>query len=106
MYSASTTSAMTTPITTRMTGSISVMNRRDFGLDLLVVELCQAVQHLLQRAGRFADLHHLDRDVREHAAREQRGGEAFTLAHASGDLGDFARRGTGWSSTGRRSPAR
>ena len=33
MYSASTTAAMTTPITTRITGSMSVMNRASHGGD-------------------------------------------------------------------------
>ena len=37
----------------------------EIGLDLLVVEVGQAVQHFLQRAGLLPDFHHLDGDVRE-----------------------------------------
>ena len=67
---------MTMPMMTSSTGSISVTNRPSVGLDLLVVEVGQAVQHLLQRAGRLADLDHLHGHVREHRRAPQRRGEA------------------------------
>ena len=86
MYSASTTAAITTPITTRMTGSISVMNRADLRLDLLVVEIREAVQHLLQRSSGFADFDHLDCHVGKDAPREERRGEALSFAHPTSDF--------------------
>ena len=68
MYSDSSSAAMTMPMITSSAGSTIVTNRAEVRVDLLVVEVRQAVEHLLQRAGRLADFDHLDRDVRKRAA--------------------------------------
>ena len=74
---------MTTPMNTSIAGSITVTKRADLGLNLLVVEIGEAVEHLGQRAGRLADFDHLDGHVRHGLALEQRAGEALPFA----DLG-------------------
>ena len=65
MYSASTTTAMIDAHDDEHHRLDQRDEPRDLGLDLLVVEVGEAVQHLLQRAGRLADFDHLHRDVRE-----------------------------------------
>ena len=64
-YSASSSAAMTMP--SRM--SSTRLDERDEALEarfqFLVVEIREAVQHVLQRSGGLAHLGHLDGDVRE-----------------------------------------
>ena len=79
-YSASTMPAITTPMNTSIAGSITVTKRADFGLDFLVVEIREAVEHFGQRAGRLADFDHLDRHVGHGLPLEQRAGKALALA--------------------------
>ena len=50
-------------------------------LDILVVEVRQRVQHILQRAGGLADLHHLHRDVGKDAALIHRDRQRLPFAH-------------------------
>ena len=71
IYSARTTAAMTMPMTTSSDRLDQRDEPRHLGLDFLVVELGQAVEHLLQRAGGLPDFDHLDGHVREDLPRSR-----------------------------------
>ena len=76
MYSASSSPAITMPHDHEQHRLDHRDEPAEVRFDLLVVEIRQAVEHFLQRAGRLADLDHLDRDVRERAALVQRASPA------------------------------
>ena len=55
-------------------------HRGHAGVELLVVELGDDVQHVAQRSRLLPDLHHLERQVLEHAGRLERARQARALA--------------------------
>ena len=61
-YSATSTNATKMPMKIMIAGSMKRKQRGHSGRDILFVEFRHAAQHLRQRAGRFAHLHHVDRE--------------------------------------------
>ena len=85
MYSASTSTAMTTPISDQQRRLDHRDEPADRRFHFLVVEIGQAAQHVLQRARRLPHFDHLQRDVRHDLARRQRCRQPLPFAHALGD---------------------
>ena len=76
---------MTTPITISSTRLNQVREPGQRGLILLIIEVCDGIQHVRQRARRFADFHHLHRHVRKNVLFVQGCGQAAALADAARD---------------------
>ena len=70
------------PRNTIMSGSISDGQRGDRGVDLVVVEVGDLVEHRVHRAGLLADADHLHDHRREHLRLRERLGHVLAL----GDL--------------------
>ena len=86
MYRAMIIAPMMPPRTAIMSGSISAGQRLGRGLDLLVVELDDLVQHLVERAGVLTDGHHLHDHRREDGMVQKWPRQRFALPHALLDV--------------------
>ena len=83
---------MTMPMKTRMSGSMADDHARQPRFDFLVVELADICEHFRQRAGRFADLDHLDGQVAHGPGVLERAPQRLAFAHVLHDAEDLRAR--------------